>query len=204
MNTLYKILTTKNNKLKETVEYINGYFYTAAPKKLNEDYSTLIKDFENRGFEVTFKEDFYVSNCKKIHLKDNDLCMEFYPHKGTGISFFVTGKNNHIVEYLINAEKVDMICLNTPKKTEMLFMLQMIQEEKTRCVGNSGKYQDLKNIIVNTEIFELIIENRNSSKKEMFDLVNITHDINIKNNIIICDFIDIISNNNINKTKLSY
>lgn len=202
MNMLYKTLMANNSKLKNTVEYINGYFYTAEPKKPNEDYSNLIKDFGKRGFEVTIEKP-YVSNSESISLKSDNLSIDFFPYKKTSISFNEKVKDKYAIRYVMNNEKVEVIFVNDIENLKLLFMFQIEDSEKINCIGVNGKYKGLKTLDVSTELLSLIIDNKNNNKKEIYDLINLNYDINIKNNLIINDFIDIINNRNISKNKLS-
>lgn len=202
MNMLYKTLMANNSKLKDTVEYINGYFYTAEPKKPNEDYSNLIKDFGKRGFEVTIEKP-YVSNSESISLKSDNLSIDFFPYKKTSISFNEKVKDTYAIRYVMNNEKVEVIFVNDIENLKLLFMFQIEDSEKINCIGVNGKYKGLKTLDVSIELLSLIIDNKNNNKKEIYDLINLNYDINIKNNLILNDFIDIINNGYISKNKLS-
>lgn len=203
MNMLYETLMSNNSKLKDTVDYINGYFYTAEPKKPNEDYSNLINDFGKRGFEVTIEKKSYVSNSESISLKSDNLSIDFFPYKKTSISFNEKVKDNYAIRYVMNNEKVEVIFVNDIENLKLLFMFQTEDSEKINCIGVNGKYKGLKTLAVSTELLSLIINNKNNNKKEIYELINLNYDINIKNNLIINDFIDIINNGYISKNKLS-
>lgn len=203
MSDLYKVLTANNPNLKETVEYINEYFYTAEPKKPNEDYTNLIKDFGKRGFEVTIEKKSYVSNSESISLKSDTLSIDFFPYKKTSISFHEKVKDNYAIRYVMNNEKVEVIFVNDIENLKLLFMFQIDDSEKINCIGVNGKYKGLTNAVVSTELLSLIINSKNNNKKEIYDLINLNYDINIKNNLILHDFIDIIKNGYISKNKLS-